>query len=549
MILQTVSSLDGTIATATLARQYTQENLWWNRTSKAMRPQHEASASSKPSWTTKLTLGGLCLSILVLRASLFRAPILRDEGLYAYIAQDLLRGHLPLTTALDNKGPFLFYQWAFALWIGGIDSIESVRFLGAMVQIGCTLVLYGLAKQMGTGERAALITAALFVFHTHLIKLCSYYNGSEFYTLLPALLCTLWLFRVKEHDSIPYALAAGVAFGLAIWTRLTIVTWGAFLGLLLLWPYSRRGARLAAAMAVGTALISAVFVAIYARQGAVSTLHESIFVFPQIQLHTSDAFIPESEQLWEVAKTFLPYTVLLWLPALTIACRPSRLGEHRLVLLSWTVVAVLGFWATRLYLPKQLFLVLPPLCLMAAIEIDLWLSRYRKRTWRVAVGVLLLTAAGNVPEHLALMRGDARVSDPMISQGEKVAAWVKTNTEPEDFLYNWGVEWEIYSGAVRRSPTRQVNALLIVMAALAVSREPSLAPVFEKMQLEVVEGIESNPPEVFVLTAGLKNYDLDNFYLPSYLESMLLNDYTLVLEEKPYWVFRRKPDHVKAATP
>jgi hypothetical protein len=505
----------------------------------AMPTSLETPARHDQSRDSKLVLGGLCLLIIASRASLLHAPILRDEGLYAYISQDLLRGYLPLTTALDNKGPFLFYQWAAALWLGGIDSIASVRCLGILVQIGCTLALYAIARELRLGERFALVSAALFVFHTHLIKLCSFYNGSEFYALLPALLGVLFLLRGRASGGLAPSLLAGIFFGLAVWTRLTVATWGA-LALLLLWPMRRRGVAQLALLLAGGLGVSLLFLGLYAYHGHLTTLQESFFLFPSIQLYTSDAFIPEGEQLWSVVETFLPNSVVLWLPALMVLLRPAPLKQHKALILGWSAMALLGFLVTRLYLPKQMFLVLPPICLMAAAQIDAWWSQ-RPRPTRVVIALLLaLTAAYNAPEHWALARGDASVSDVMVTQGEKVAAWVKANTRPDDFFYNWGVEWQVYSGSVRRSPTRQVNALLLVMAAVAASNGAPVGPTLERMQQEVVDGLQAHPPEVFALTAGLKDYGLQQFYLPHHLEAMLLRDYELVFEEKPYWVFRRK---------
>lgn len=490
-------------------------------------------------------LAAMALTVIAVRLPLLDATTYRDEGMYGYIAQDLLRGYLPLETALDNKGPLLFFEYALGLALGGLGSIEGVRALGLLFVLGSGAALFALAREM-RDETFALVATGLYAFHANLVQLYGHFCGSEVFTLTPALLA-MWLgWKAPRAASAWPALLSGLMLGLAVWTRLTVATWGLALGLFLLWraPRPVRAGR-AAAMILGFGLVSALFIGLYSWPGKLGILSEAFLAFPSVQLATSNAFITEGEQFREAMRVFLPQTVMLWLPVLVLLCHPRRLApEARWFLLPWFAVSVWGFYATHLYLLQQLLLVLPAAYLLAAWQLQDWARSARSGPlWKNGVAWLVLLCVGySLATNAQLYRGLANRDPvyPLLSQGAKVADWVRENTAPDDFIYVWGVEWEVYFEAERRAPTRHLNLLLLVMFGVAVENGAPYGAKFDQMQKEVIAGLEAHPPEIVVLTAGVKNYDLKSYYLPGYFDAMLREDYDLLFQEEPYWVFRRK---------
>lgn len=507
----------------------------------------------------KRCLGAIALTVVALRLSLLSAPTLRDEGLYGYIAQDVLRGYLPLETAMDNKGPVLFYEWALALLVFGTSSIEGIRLLGTAFVLGSLATLFLLAREL-KGERIALIAVALMAFHTSLVEMDGYYYATEFFTLLPSLLAALLAWRANRSASLWPAFAAGVFLGLAIWTRLTALTLAPWLGLFLLlaapgspadptqpaekgMSKTRQGILRALALTAGTAAVSALFLALYGSQGKLSLLVEAWVTFPAVQVLTRNAFVPELEQLYLIGKVCLPQTVLLWLPlvATLLFLELDLRGRENRFIAAWLAMALLGFWLPRLYFPKQLFLVFPPLCILAATKWDDWSRSHRKPVLLLVATCVLYTVGWNAPKHIALMRDDPLASERIISKGEEISAWILANTAPGDYIYNWGVEWELYFRSQRRTPTRHVNLLVFVMYALAVENGAPVGEDFDRLQKEVIRGLEAHRPEIIAQTGGTKNYDLKSFYLAAYIQNMLNTEYQLLYHDEPYWVFRRKP--------
>jgi 4-amino-4-deoxy-L-arabinose transferase-like glycosyltransferase len=495
----------------------------------------------------KLLLGFTALAVVLLRLSLLSTPTLRDEGLYGYIAQDVLRGYLPLETAMDNKGPALFYEWALALLVFGFSSIEGVRVLGIVFVIGSLATLFVLAREL-KGERVAVIAVMLMAFHTSLVEMDGYYYASEFYTLLPLILSALLAWRGARSATAWPSFLAGIFLSLAVWTRLTALTLAPWLGLFIVFGSSKETRWKRALALTGGALgLSGCFLALYQSRGQLPLLIEAWVTFPAVQVVTRNAFVSEFEQLLNIGRQCLPQTILLWLPvtaSLLFLDFDLKTREGRF-LGGWLAMAALGFWLPRLYFAKQLFLVFPPLCILAAAKLDEWARSSRKGVVILAASCLIFTIGWNAPKHLALMRGDPAASELIFSKGEKTAAWIRANTTPEDFVYNWGVEWEIYFRSERRAPTRQLNTLVFVVFALAVESGAPFAEDFDKLQQQVISGLQAHPPKIIAQTSGTKNYDLKSFYLAGYVESMLKTDYELLFHDEPYWVFRRKPEAQK----
>lgn len=281
-------------------------------------PSEPPASQSSPvlSQSTRWALAFTVLSVIALRWAAWDAPTLRDEGLYGYIAQEVLRGYLPLETAIDNKGPVLFYQWALALSLGGLSSIEAIRALGTLFVVGSILVLFVLGRDLG-GPRVGLWSAVLLAFHTSLAEMDGYYYATEFYTMLPCLVAAGLVWRGVQEGKGQLCAWAGVFLGLAVWTRLTSLTLLAAFGLFVLWmaPRSHK-LRHSLNLALGLAAISLVFSAVYAVPGKLVVLYDAWVAFPSVQVLTRNAFVTEADQLWEVARVAVPQTVLLWFPAL-----------------------------------------------------------------------------------------------------------------------------------------------------------------------------------------------------------------------------------------
>ena len=71
-----------------------------------------------------LWMAGIFLGVVILvRLRLLGVPLERDEGEYAYMAQQLLQGVLPYTEAQSMKFPGIFFVYAGVLAIFGQNPV------------------------------------------------------------------------------------------------------------------------------------------------------------------------------------------------------------------------------------------------------------------------------------------------------------------------------------------------------------------------------------------------------------------------------------------
>src|SRR5215469_15475009 len=88
----------------------------------AMGPQHYAQITMSIlrakirglHWSHWLSLLGLAALFVVLRSNNYDAPLIRDEGEYAYAAQLLIQGVAPYQHAFIQKPPGVIYTYALA---------------------------------------------------------------------------------------------------------------------------------------------------------------------------------------------------------------------------------------------------------------------------------------------------------------------------------------------------------------------------------------------------------------------------------------------------
>ena len=477
-------------------------------------------------------------------------PTQRDEGMFGYVAQELLRGHLPLTTVSDNKGPFVYLEYALGLALFGETSVAGIRAVGLLFVLAF-LVVYGRLALALVERRFSLIAMGLMVFILSLARLEAFYYGTELFILAPLTVCGLLCWKTRTDPRDWPVLVAGICLGLAVWSKITMVVFAASFGGFLLYAHrGRRRIRVAALFALGAVLVSQAFVGLYAWQGHLPILKEAFFTFSAVQAMIGDAFISSSQQLLALGQQVFWTLAPLGLLTLAGLYRWRRLSRDAAVFLFlWLGVALFGFLAPMHYSLKQLYLVYPPCCLWAALALRDLLDAARpgQRHWLYARWVLALLSALfllatwiNVRESLATLRDEPTISTPAIlHEGERVARFIRERSGPGDTVYTWGVEWEIYLRSGRPSPTRHISLLFLVSLGVAIERGAPLAEEFAAIQAEIQKRVEEDPPKFFVLTGGVKDYGMPGYTLPGYVDTMLRTRYTLVLHKETYWVLQR----------
>src|SRR6266581_3517973 len=116
-----------------------------------------------------LILGGILLLLVILRLVFLHEPFERDEGTYAYIGQEILRGAIPYRDMIEIKPPGVMYLYA---------------------ALTCTVVF--LTARRFNGSRAALLAALLFAVYEGTPMLQGSSSNSEVFMLLPIAVATYY---------------------------------------------------------------------------------------------------------------------------------------------------------------------------------------------------------------------------------------------------------------------------------------------------------------------------------------------------------------------
>lgn len=478
---------------------------------------------------------------LLLRIGHLAGPTLRDEGVHGYMAQEILRGHLPFETVFDNKGVLLYSEQAAALAVFGMHSIAGIRLLGIAFVLGSMVALYLLLRDQ-YGHWEGILGAALFGFYSSLMQMQGHYYGSEVFTLLPTNLAAWCAWRGLVNEDRRLFFLSGLCLGLGIWTRLTVAPFVGSFGLFLLLYH--RPSRLAGPfwMGLGLTLSCLPFIGLYLVAGRMDLLAQSYFLFSGAQLVTADVPGTPLEQLGRILAVAVPNMFILMVFLAGLPFSPWWRDRRTTFLALWLGGGLLCFLLTGQYLSKQLHQALPPLCGWAAVVLVDWI---RQANWRRTVAWLLLAgsalwAAGlNFPRYYRLTVDDPSASEPIMVVGERVADWVREHSQPGDGLFVWGVEWQVYFRAERRSPSRHINLLAVILIAIAAERGAPVGDVLAQVQNEMSTQLKTHPPRYILVTSSVKNYDIEAYYLPAEFDAMLVRDYHLLFKDDPYWVFER----------
>jgi len=220
--------------------------------------------SEQGHWVEVAALGALLLGVLALRFQFRDVALINDEGEYAHLGQQILRGAVPYADIYNQKTPFIFYFMAGVQWFAG-ESVAALRIATTLYGLATTCVVYAVARHIG-GRYAALGSALAFSVMTFDQCGVLHPSSTEFFMLF-WIAASLWF--LLGWRSMPPALRlalAGVAGGMAYQTKQTGLVVVVFLLALQVWDglLSERGlARGAKRMAARSGWLLAGWLAVF----------------------------------------------------------------------------------------------------------------------------------------------------------------------------------------------------------------------------------------------------------------------------------------------
>lgn len=406
-----------------------------------------------------LAWGVFLLVALVLRAPGFPASVLDpDEGLYIVQAAAWLQGGWPYVAVWDMHPPGApaFFALAHAFIP---DPIWAMRLLGVAAVTATAGGLRALALLLGAGPRVGLAAGLLYVAHT--VVLGGLATNTEI-LFAPWVVLTAWLLLREalqaESPRALWVLAAGFAAGIALWIKqvtalelsalwLTMVVAAFVLGRL----RPGRLPLLALAFAFGAGFPTLAMAAGYWAAGQIEP-----WLYGNIWAPLTYAAVDDVNVGLRVGLAMaLPHLGWLAAAACGILAASPEARRPALLLLPWLFAALVEVVAPWKFFDHYFLILLPPLCLLAALGLGALVRRVVRRGYRNLVFPVLVAALAAMPVSAMLLPRIAhglglRIADPP----RQVAALARSVLGPDETLYvpNWHPV--TYALAGRMPPSR-----------------------------------------------------------------------------------------------
>ena len=434
----------------------------------------------------------------LLRLAFLHEPFERDEGQYAAIAREILRGGLPYRDAIEIKPPGTFYLYALALWLFGA-TVEGVRLFTALYAAMTVITVFTFARRLA-GSTAGLAAAGLFGIISTIPLLHGSGSNTEVFLILPLTLSALMCMVALETGVRGHFALSGLLAGLAMLIKTVALPVLLLEMTVIMLPRSHRrpwresagdlASFVLPVLAVGLAVLAG-----FAAKGGLGDFIYWNITFPATYRNSRVTGPP----LLTVLYHLLP---ALAVPLFLTCCSLPRFWHNRrnhtelftllLVPAACCTVAMPGK-----YFPHYFINLLPFLAITAGI--GLVHAQGLSRGWRfgintaAAAGLLFMTLVTYpyytqfTPEQVSTIKYGS-----IFVESAEAARYLKERTSPDDYIFQWGLEPEIYFLADRRPPVPYITSVTVEW-----SRDPDQA------RARLLEGLLTKRPKYIVVQEGV----------------------------------------------
>jgi membrane-associated phospholipid phosphatase len=424
--------------------------------------------------TTRIAIRLVALLALAALPVLLAVPFLdesvvRDEGVYATVANGLLHGQLPYRDLFDHKPPVIYLWYAASFQLFG-QAIEPVRILGALHLSAATICLFLIGRTL-LSPRCGWCTAGAFAASTGLSLLEPNLNIEPFVSAYTSAALFAFVCGVR-FGAMRWYVAAGALSGLAIVTKqVAVLNFAAlFVALVLMNRNAPPGLahwRPAAAMAAAAGAVGLLIVVPFIWAGAFADFWYANVTYNQLyagSLSWGERFILVRQGTVGFAMMALPLLLL-------VAAGVWRLARVRsnaaVVLLPWLVGSLLGVYAPG-RLSLHYFIVLLPACaLLAGYALAEWDRIFVTRLARHAgalllTGAVVLAIAVQLPAYRSGNRAErnsasnASLHAERGESAEEAGEYLKLHSPEDARVFNFGRATGIYFYAHRTPASRMI---------------------------------------------------------------------------------------------
>lgn len=414
-----------------------------------------------------LWLIGILAFSTILRLAFIHEPLNRDEGQYAAIAQNILHGGLPYRDAIEIKPPGAFYLYALAIGLFGATT-EAIRLFTALYALLTVIAVYGVARHI-SGNRAGLFAALVYGVCSTFPQIEGSSSNTEVFLVLPLTAGMWFLLKALETRKRAYLCWCGVCAGLAMLVKpvaLPVVV----LEFLLIASvgfgkerWRKVAADLAAYIMPAIVCAGATLGYFHLRGGLSDFLYWTVD-FPRNYKASAIEGPPVGFILSLIASS-LEFPVICGIPAAVWIAMKKRNVASALPLLMILAAAV-AITLPGKYFQHYFITIVPFLAISAGIGIA-----SIPEMPRAGAGLAILVACvaawfavtpnigfytSDSPETVSFKKYDERT----FAQSVRVAQYLREHTRQNDYIFQWGMEPELYFLADRRCPNPYLVSLL-----------------------------------------------------------------------------------------
>ncbi|MBI2914013.1 MAG: glycosyltransferase family 39 protein [Chloroflexi bacterium] len=414
----------------------------------------------------------VCLVPVLFFSLFWSTPFERDEGVYATVAQGLLDGRIPYRDLFDNKPPLVYDWYAFSFLLFG-ETVSAPRIVAAVLLSFTTLAVYAQARMLLT-RALAYMAAGIFAVSTGLPFVALHAN-TEAYMLLPLVTSLLAFTQGIRSGRVIWFFLAGFLAALAMLTKQVAVWNLAALVLVGSWWRWRNPDR--SWRVIGPALSTLAGAALALSLGALPFIVSgalSDFIYANVLYnYRYVGILSTAQRLFILKRTllFLAFFMALAGPLIigaligfVTALRPRRSWPWY-AFLAWTVASGLGVAMGARFYPHYFLQLLPAMAILSTVAIQRLMEGRRPTMLRS--GLLLLTGltvvvflVTNALLYLSPDATEKRFSESAYyqkqweKQSRALAAYVADRTPPDQEIFNYGREAQLYFYADRLPAAR-----------------------------------------------------------------------------------------------
>ena len=408
-----------------------------------------------------------------LRMAFLHEPFERDEGVYSTIGQQILRGDIPYRDAVEIKTPGILYLYAAMISLVG-PSMEGIRILTAFYSMATTCAIFWLARNIA-GPVSGLWAAFFFALFSGAPRLQGSSSNSEVFMLLPAVLTICMLIAWIDSDKRRYLVFSGIFAGLTLVVKTVAAPLMLLLGLIVMFRPStvhRFSGRVVDAMIFGLPfiIISGLIAIYFHTHNALDDLIYWCFTFMQ-RYRSPVLFSQYPAKFLLTHHLVILEHLFLWLAGLPamVWFLYSRRDIKIVLSVCYLAAAIVGVCLPGFFYPHYYIQLMPPLAILAGLGTGaVWELRGKVRFSVPAV--VFISVVGYfaydyafyfvyTPEEVSTHKYGAQ--GIWFSEARNIGAYINRNSTPDDSIFQWGFEPEVYFYADRKI-TNKYNTHIIV---------------------------------------------------------------------------------------